>query len=444
VRAWDLFERPALERRALDGYRRERWNQLALPIGLALMEGGFVGVIADKVYHVHPVVLAVTAAAPMLGNIASFAWSRLARGRRKVPIVMGIEAGICVSVAAVVFAPHGAWGAALLVTALIAARVLIAGEVTVRSTIWSLNYPREVRARFTGRLQVAMTLSMALTSFAASYALDRNPESFRLAYALGAVASAFGVVAFARVPHIGEEAQLALERSEPEAQARGVRDILRSDPLFARYQACQFVLGMSNMMIEGSLVYLVSRELQASYLWSIAITVAVPSLLSTATLPLWAAYIDRVHIARFRVTQSGFWLAYQALLWLGAWLGSLWVLALARAILGLARGGGGLAWQLGHNDFSSPRDLGAYMGAHVTLTGVRGAFAPFVGILLYAGSSGWEMSSTGFVFPAFAGLGSHTYGICCALVLTSAIGFRRLERDIDAKRKGAGAVELPR
>ena len=434
MRAWDLFERPELGQRALEGYRRERLNQLTLPIGLALMEGGFVGVIADKVYHVHPAVLAVTAAAPMLGNIASFAWSRLARGRRKVPLVTALEGAICLGVAVVALAPSGPWGAALLVGALIAVRVLIAGEVTVRSTIWSLNYPREVRARFTGRLQVAMTLSMALTSFAASFVLDRNPESFRLAYALGAIVSAVGAAAFARVPHIGEAEQLALERSEPLAQARSVRDILRSDPLFARYQMNQFVLGTSNMIIEGSLVYLVSRELQASYLASIAIAVAVPMLLSTATLPLWAIYIDRVHIARFRVTQSGFWFAYQGLLWLGAWLGSLWILALARAVLGLARGGGGLAWQLGHNDFSSPRDLGSYMGAHVTLTGVRGAFAPFAGILLYAGSSSWQIPGTSLALPAFAGLGSHTYGICCALVLASAIGFRRLERDIAAKR----------
>jgi MFS family permease len=434
VRAWELFERPELGRQALEGYRRERLNQLTLPIGLALMEGGFVGVIADKVYHVHPAVLAVTAAAPMIGNIASFAFSRLARGRRKVPLVTAIEGAICIGVALVALAPPGPWGAALLVAALVAVRVLIAGEATVRSTIWSLNYPRDVRARFTGRLQVAMTLSMTLTSLVASAAFDHDPESFRLVYALGALVSAVGVAAFARVPHIGEAEQLALERSEPLAQARSVRDVLRSDPLFARYQMNQFVLGTSNMIIEGSLVYLVSRELQANYLWSGAIIVALPSLLSTATLPLWAAYIDRVHIARFRVTQSGFWFAYQALFWLGAWLGSLPVLALSRALLGLARGGGGLAWQLGHNDFASPRDLGSYMGAHVTLTGVRGAFAPFAGILLYAGSSGWAIPGTSLFLPAFQGFGSHTYGVCCALVLVSAIGFRRLERDIEAKR----------
>jgi hypothetical protein len=240
------------------------------------------------------------------------------------------------------------------------------------------------------------------------------------------------VAAFARVPHVGEREQLALERSEPSPEARSVRSILRADPLFARYQACQFTLGTANMMIEGSLVYLVSRQLQASYQESIAIAVALPMMLSLVTMPLWAAYIDRVHIARFRVTQSSFWLAYQALLWLGAALGSLPLLAAARAVMGLARGGGSLAWQLGHNDFSSPRDLAAYMGAHVTLTGVRGAFAPLAGILLFAGWSPFDLPVAGLRVPGFAGFGSHTYGVCWLLTLASAVGFLRLQRDVVA------------
>jgi hypothetical protein len=162
-------------------------------------------------------------------------------------------------------------------------------------------------------------------------------------------------------------------------------------------------------------------------------------MLSLVTMPLWAAYIDRVHIARFRVAQSGFWLAYQAVLWLGAGLGSLPLLALARAILGLARGGGSLAWQLGHNDFSSPGDLAAYMGAHVTLTGVRGAFAPLAGILLFAGWDGFELPGAALHVPGWGGFGSHTYGVCWLLTLASAVGFLRLQRDVVASVGGERA-----
>ncbi len=46
------FGRPRLDRLALRGYRRERITEFTVPVALALMEGGFVGVVADKVYHV--------------------------------------------------------------------------------------------------------------------------------------------------------------------------------------------------------------------------------------------------------------------------------------------------------------------------------------------------------------------------------------------------------
>ena len=403
-----------------------------MPAAIALMEGSFVGVIADKVYHVHPLILAVIAAAPMLGNVTSFMWATLARGRHKVPFVCAMQLAQVLGVGVVAFAPPGPFGAALLVLSLIAVRVLLSAEITIRSTIWSLNYPREVRARFTGRLQMLTSLTLALSSFGASLMLDRDPESFRIAYALAAIFGLIGVRAFSSVVHLGEAEQLRLERDAPKSRARSVRAILRADPMFARYQACQFTLGVSNMMIEGSIVYLVSRQLGASYLWSTAIGLALPTILSTATLPLWASYIDRVHIARFRVTQSSFWITYQALFWLGAIYGSLPLLALSRAVLGLSRGGGSLAWQIGHNDFSKPEDLADYMGAHVTLTGVRGAFAPFAGLLLFTGSDAIELFGTGLMLPAFPGLGAHTYGVCLALCLASAIGFIRLEKRIAA------------
>ena len=55
------------------------------------MEGGFIGVIADKVYHVHPGVLALITAAPMFGLLSSFVWAQLALGRRKVPFTTSLR-----------------------------------------------------------------------------------------------------------------------------------------------------------------------------------------------------------------------------------------------------------------------------------------------------------------------------------------------------------------
>ena len=93
------------------------------------------------------------------------------------------------------------------------------------------------------------------------------------------------------------------------------------------------------------------------------------------TIPLWGNYLDRVHIVEFRSRHSWWFATSQLALWYGALTGSLLWVGVSRVVLGLARGGGMIAWQLGHNDFADQERVGVYMGIHVTLTGLRGVFA---------------------------------------------------------------------
>jgi len=200
--------------------------------------------------------------------------------------------------------------------------------------------------------------------------------------------------------------------------------ILRNDPLYARYQLHQFISGMANMMLEPPLVYLLSKQMNASYSASITITMLIPFSLAMATMPFWARYLDRVHVAEFRARQNSLWVIGVAFMFVGAWQMSLLWLAIGRILTGIVNGGGNLAWQLGHNDFAPRDQLAAYMSIHVTLTGVRGAFAPFLGMALYVG---W--SDRGRV-PGSEGLGHWMFLVSMALGVIAWRGFERLRRDI--------------
>ena len=414
-----------------------------LPIVSALMEGGFIGVIADKVYHVHPGVLALITAAPMFGLLSSVVWAQLALGRRKVPFITSLMLLFVVAAAAVAMLPEGAVGGWLLVTCMIVARLLLGGIITIRSLVWTFNYPREARARVTSRLQFLTISAMTATSLAGGVFLDAHPESFRSVYGIGAVLASLGVLSFSRVRIIDEPAQLARERMAPKdpgsfaAPLLSAWKVLREDPIYARYQACQFLIGVSNMMIEAPLIYLISHQLQASYTTSIALTLAIPLGFSLLTLPLWAAYLDRVHISEFRALHSWVWVLAQAVTWFGAIRGSLVWIGVGRLLLGMGRSGGGLAWQLGHNDFARPDNVGLYMGVHVTLTGVRGAFAPFLGMLLYLGWASAELPALGLRLPGFEGLGGHLIGVACLIGSFGALGYWRLHRQV-SRQIGSG------
>lgn len=440
------LRRPLLVPLALAGYRRERVTEISFPVAAAMMEGGFLGVVAAKIFEVQPAVLALISAAPMFGNLSSFVWARLANGRRKVPFILGLQISFAALVAAVAFLPVTPLGTALLVAALIAARLVFGGILTLRSLVWSLNYPREVRGRVTARLAMLTTGTLALTSAIGGALLDADPERFRMLYVGGAAMAGVGVLAFSRVPVLGEARHRVRERADGRraTRERSVRrrrrllGLLRSDPLYARYQAWQFLLGVSNMMIEAPLIYLVSVQLQLSYTQAIGVTQVLPLGLAVLTIPLWASYLDRVHIAEFRSRHSWLFAFSLLLLWGGAALHSLALIAAARAVLGLARGGGMLAWYLGHNDFADSERMGLYMGVHVTLTGLRGAVAPFVGMLLYVGWSATTLPGTGVTLPGFEGVGTWLMLAASLLSSVAAFGYLGLHRRIrllDAVRR---------
>ena len=190
--------------------------------------------------------------------------------------------------------------------------------------------------------------------------------------------------------------------AEPRPAARlGTIRLLREDPHYASYLGWQFLLGVSNMMIEPALVYAVSREMGANYGTSVALVVVVPTLLSVGTLPLWAGWVDRMHAAEFRAKHSWLWVVSQAVMGIGTLLGSVFWIGFGRVVFGIARGGGNLAWSLGHNDFAHPERAGLYMGVHATLTGLRGVFAPFLGMLLYLGADARALPG-GMVLPGAA------------------------------------------
>jgi MFS family permease len=439
--ALEALRRPEIEPAALASFRRERAADATLPLCMALMEGGFVGVIADKVYHAHPAWIAFATAAPMFANLSSVYWARLAERVRPVPMLVALQGALVASVAAVALLPRSALGLALLMALLVSARLAIGATVTVRSVVWTHNYPRAVRARVTARLAILSQASMASMGVLAGLVLDRRPGALPWLFALGAALGVLGAWSYAGV-RVQRDAPAAAVAPSPRRRTSTWR-VLREDPLFARYLLWQFVLGVSNMMIEPAVVYAVSREMGAGYGASIAIVTVLPNLLSMATLPLWARWVDRMHAAEFRAKHSWLWVLSQGVMGLGTLTGSVLWIGLGRVVFGIARGGGNLAWSLGHNDFAHPERAGLYMGVHATLTGLRGMFAPFVGMLLYLGAAPRELPF-GVTLPAVPALGGWMMVLAAGLALWATFGFARLQREIERGRAVARAAAPPR
>ncbi|MFP4224337.1 MAG: MFS transporter [Phycisphaeraceae bacterium] len=451
-------------------YRHELVTMATLPVATAMVEGGVVGVLANKAFHVGPYLFALIWAAPMFANLTSIFWSKLAHGRAKIRVIRAIQVGILLTIGAIALLPTQWPGPLLLAGLVIISRFLLAGMVTLRSTVWRMNYPRHVRGRITGRLAMLDSLIKTIAPFVGYALLDIGPNMFRVLYPAVLLVGVVGVMSFSKVrlrrerELLRDERELT-ERPEPgtrpvletEAQADaaikpGFWAILKGDLLFRRYMIAQFLAGMANIGGETAIVAFISTRLteglKLEYMIAILLTMTIPKALGTLTLPSWAKRLDGMHIAAFRVRQAKYWIYSQGLNWIGAvlllqfgapvWL-PLTVVALGRLAQGVGGGAGLLAWQLGHNDFAERRLVSAYMGVHVMLAGVRGATVPFLAMALYDGWGTWRVPGTDWVLPEWAGLGPGVFLVTLGLAVGAVIGFARLSATVHE----GGAIALP-
>jgi hypothetical protein len=396
------------------------WTLLAIPNGL--VGGAVTGVVVTALYAdaAPPWVLAfavglVTGAGP-LANVSSLVWSRWSRGRDTVTALVTLMSLFAATLLAVAAAPAGAGGLALLVMAVVGARVVWCGVQTLRAVIWRANFSRLARTAFAARAQVVVALISAVAAAAAGVALDREPGLFRAIYAAAAAVTVIAVAVFRRM-RIRRQWQLTpAATASPGAGPRiAAWAVLCEDRAYRAYLGWLFVLGSGTLMGTAPLILVLAQQLAVPKLTQVGLTASLPLLMIPLTTPFWARLLGRRHAITYRAVNSAVFVAAAATALAGAVGGSLTVLWAAAALQGGASAGGMLVWALAHNDFAPAGRSADYLGLHVTLAGIRGLAAPLIGAGLYS----WLESRA-------PGLGRWSLAAPLLLVSIGALGFARL------------------
>ena len=374
-------------------YAREIWPWALLGIASGLVEGGTVAVLVKKGFsglvtpHAVDFAVAIVSGAPALANISSFAWANLAHGRARVGVLASLQAAFAIAVGLVALAPVAAGGLTLTLCAVLVARVLWAGILTVRAAVWSANYPRHVMARVTSRIVMASSLGIALVALLAGWILDVQARAARWLYLFAAACGLLAAFLYRAVRVRREYQLLAAEAgigvTHSAFSLAMFRQILKDDAPFRSYMFWMSLYGSGNLMMTAQLVVLFSDRLQLGSMTQILLLTVVPLLLMPLFLPAWARLFDRGHIIEYRSRQCWALVAAIVLLTLGVMLRVNALLWPGAVLIGISYAGANLGWNLGHNDFASPGRAQHYMGVHVTLTGVRGLIAPPVGMACY-------------------------------------------------------------
>ncbi|MEX2218262.1 MAG: MFS transporter [Phycisphaerales bacterium] len=427
---------PRLARR---NYRRELVAVSLFPIGLAVVEGAVVSVMVRKGFAdalsaqvvLLNFVVGLLASAPEWANLTSFFWSAVAHGRDKVKVIARLQAGVLLCVAVFAVAPRTAAGIWVVVAAVFAARVLMAGVVTLRASVWKANYPRTHRAQITGKLMTIQVCVLSGVALLLGAGKDWSEAVFSGVILGAAAVSAFGVLAYGRIRVRGRRTLARSERRAKEHERptlnpwSGFR-VLAQDRDYRRFQVWMTVVGTGNLMLIAPLAIMLRERFEMGAMDSVVITYVLPMLVIPLAIPYWSHRLSRKHVVRFRARHSWVFVAGQGVILLGAVLKQPALLYVGSVIQGIGYAGGSLAWNLGHLDFAPAHRASEYMSAHVMLNGIRGLVAPVLAVSLYESLKGVHAGAESWVF-AFSVV------VCAA----GALGFMSLERQMGERARGA-------
>lgn len=390
---------------ARPSYRVELVTVLFFSITLAVVDNAFVSVYVKQTFaEIAPDVLlnfvvALVGSASEIANILSFFWVSMSHGVRKVPFINGLQIAVVALVAALAVVPHSVGGLLVFASLIMLARVAWSGIILLRPTVWRANY-RKDRASVVGRFSSIQQFLVATVGMVLGFWLDRVPDLFETAAPAAAVLGLVGVLATRKL-RIRRERALLADEQHPDRRRRVGRPwqgpaivwrVLRQDRRFAQFMICMFVLGFGNIMVGPMLVIALRDQFGFGYFGSLLVTSAVPYFLMPLAVPLWARFLDRAHVVQFRSIHSWSFCGSALFFLLAVVLDAPALLFAGSILLAIGYGGGTIAWNLGHVDFSPPAETSQYMATHVTLNGVRGLLAPLLSVALYERLRAWDLA----------------------------------------------------
>lgn len=280
-------------------------------------------------------------------------------------------------------------------------------------------YPDASRGRLFSVLSGMNMLFNAAIGFTVGKLLDHDAESFRWYMPLAAVLQGVGVVTFyilARrhgviAARLAASAGVLLEARSMWARVtdpiRHMREVLREDRVFYRYEAAYMTYGVGWMVCFAMLPLLVTDQLRLNYEQVAESThVAYLVALVLALFPCgWA--MDRLGAAR----TSGISFAALTLYPVGLLVAEdAHQLAIVSAFYGLAHSGTHLGWTLGPVSLApTPAKVPQYVAIHATLVGLRGAVFQFLGLLIYKVTGSFVaplvLAAAAFAWSAYQMLG---------------------------------------
>ena len=270
----------------------------------------------------------------------------------------------------------------ILATALFLAQVCFSQLPGFMIQVYSRNYSTNERGkRLSWNFIVSALIGIILSYSGGSY-LDTNSADPGLIFRMMGMVSLASALALFLIPS---------EPIQPGKKNQGLIDslrLLKEDRLFTSMLLAWMIMGLGIIMTLPLRIEYLGGEsgLNLSNEQIALVTVVVFSVARIISSRLWGELFDRVRFLHYRISLnllliSATLVYFHAKSFIGVSIGA--------ALAGVGVGGSKIAWSLWVTKLAPHGMEARYMGAHVALTGLRGALAPFIGYWLL-GILGYE------------------------------------------------------
>lgn len=301
-------------------------------------------------------------------------------------------------------------------------------------------YREASRGRVYGVMTGVTTIATAAFSYGIGEWLRADADAFRIYMPLAACLQLAGVVVLAWLFRVtGVAAARTIRKPDGATLYRRLispllhmREVLKADPVFARYEGAYMTYGVGWMVCFALLPLLVTDKLHLRY-DQVAESTHVAYLIALVAALVPAGWLmDRLGAARSTGLSFGLLSLYPLGLMVA---GDARELAVVSAAYGIAHAGANIGWMLGPVALApSPAKVPQYVAIHATLVGLRGALFQGLAMFLYS-------LTHSFTWPL---------ALAAAAFAWSAVQMWQLHGSISASRKailpgiaGAGAPVAP-
>lgn len=240
------------------------------------------------------------------------------------------------------------------------------------TSIYHDNYPSDKRGSYYS-LPVILTVSVSvLFGIFGSRLLDHDLNLFPWVIAVLGVAGVFKSWAIFSMP------------SKPIEPPNWIHPLgnfkyIFEDRLFGYVLLTWFIMGFANLWVLPLRVdYLTNPEYgieESAFMVTLLITI-IPDAMRAVSIPVLARMFDRMNFIVLRMILN---LTFGTGIALFFFTTDPTIIATGSALIGIAFGGGSIAWALWVTKFAPPDKVAAYMSVHVSLTGIRGTLGPMIG-----------------------------------------------------------------